>query len=510
MQSKPAGRVYLVGAGPGDPGLITLRGAECLGRADVVLYDYLVNPWILRHAPAHAERICLGRHGRDAIWPQQAVNDRLVAEAALGKTVVRLKGGDPAVFARAAEESAALTQAGIDFEVVPGITAALAASSCAGIPLTHRDAASAVALVTGHESEKDEPTLDFRALAAFPGTLVFYMGVTSAAHWTNELIAAGKAASTPAVIVRRCSWPDQRTVRCTLGTVAAQVAAERIRPPAMVIVGEAARLETAGDWFTRRPLFGTKVIVTRPHAQNDPLGDRLRELGADVLWQPAIEILPPEDWSAGDAALARLAEFDWLVFSSMHGVESLLDRLCTAHGDLRKLAGVRLAAIGPGTAAELARYRLKADLVPSHYRAEALADALAAVAAGQRVLLARANRGREVLAERLRAAGASVEQVVCYQSRDVTVPDDDIAAALHQGQIDWITVTSSAIARSLVGLFGDDLRRAGLATISPLTSATLRELGFEPAAEAATYTMPSVVDALVRRQAAIDTSRGLQ
>lgn len=495
--TKPAGRVYLVGAGPGDPGLITLRGVECLARADVVLYDYLVNSQILEHAPRRAEHICLGRHGHGRVWPQAAVNERLVAEAAAGKTVVRLKGGDPAVFARVAEEVAALLAAGIEFEIVPGITAALAAASFAGIPLTHREAASAVALVTGHESDKEESSLDYRALAAFPGTLVFYMGVTSAAHWSQALMAAGKAAETPAAIVRRCSWPDQASWRCTLGSVGAVMAEQRIRPPALVIVGESAALESGSEWFRRRPLFGLKVMVTRPQGQIDPLRRRLLELGADVVCQPAIEIGPPADWSAVDATLRSLTNYDWLVFSSANGVEFFLNRLCAEHGDLRLLGGLRIAAIGPGTSAALAGYHLRADLVPAEFRAEGLADALAVQASGSRMLLVRASRGREILAERLIAAGAQVEQVVAYESRDVSAPDAEGQQLLRDGRIDWIIVSSSAIARSLVAMFGDDLRRARLATISPLTSAALRECGHEPAVEAAAYTLEGIVAALL-------------
>lgn len=495
---KPAGRVYLVGAGPGDPGLITLRGVECLARADVVLYDYLVNSQILEHAPRRAEQICLGRHGHGRVWPQAAVNDRLVAEAAAGKTVVRLKGGDPAVFARVAEEVAALLAAGIEFEIVPGITAALAAASFAGIPLTHREAASAVALVTGHESDKEESSLNYRALAAFPGTLVFYMGVTSAAHWSQALMAAGKPAETPAAIVRRCSWPDQASWRCTLGSVGAVMAEQRIRPPALVIVGESAALESGSEWFRRRPLFGRKVMVTRPQGQIDPLRRRLLELGADVICQPAIEIGPPADWSAVDTAIGSLTYYDWLVFSSANGVEFFLDRLCAEHGDLRLLSGLRIAAIGPGTAEALANYHLRADLIPAEFRAEGLADALIDQASGSRFLLVRASRGREVLAERLIAGGAQVEQVVAYESRDVAAPDAEVQQLLRDGRIDWIMVSSSAIARSLAAMFGDDLRRARLATISPLTSAALRECGHEPAAEAAAYTMEGILAALLK------------
>lgn len=493
--------VYLVGAGPGDPGLITLRGVECLWRADLALYDYLVNPAILKHLRAGAEAICLGRHGNHRLMSQDEVNERMVAAARQGKTVVRLKAGDPAVFARAAEEIECLQAAGISFEVVPGITAALAAGSYAGVPLTHRDVASAVALVTGHEQgDKGVSSLDYRALAAFSGTLVFYMGVTSAPVWTQALMAAGKPADTPAAIVRRCSWPDQSVVRCSLGEVAAVVAEHRIRPPVLFIVGAVAGLAPTVSWFATRPLFGRRVLVTRPAEQAESLVKRLEELGAAVLVQPAIEISEPADWAPVDAALEKLDRFDWLVFSSANGVRYLLERICQAHGDLRRLGRVRLAAIGPGTSEALAEYRLKADLQPAEFRAEALADALAPDASGRRFLLVRASRGREVLAERLQAAGGIVEQVVVYRSTDVTSPELEVAAALAAGQIDWITVTSSAIARSLAALFGEQLRQAKLASISPITTATLVELGFPPAAEAAEYTMLGVAEAILANE----------
>ena len=501
VKHSPTGTVYLVGAGPGDPGLITLRAVECLRRAHLVLYDYLVNPQVLDGAQNSAELVCLGRHGRGRILSPGEVNERMIRAAQAGQTVVRLKCGDPLIFARAAEECQALAAASVPCEIVPGITAALAAGSYAGIPLTDRDAASAVALVTGHEDdEKSSTQLDYAALATFPGTLVFYMGVTSAPQWTRALIAAGKAADTPAAIVRRCSWPDQVTIRCKLERVADELATHKIRPPAIVIVGDVAAAEPAAGWFTDRPLFGLRVLVTRPAGQADELRRRLAELGAEVLLQPAIEIAEPPDWAPVDAALARLDHYDWLVFSSANGVRFLLDRLFATGGDPRRLGGVRLAAIGPGTAEELARYHLHTDLVPSEFRAESLAGELATVAAGKRFLLARASRGREVLADELRAAGATVDQVVAYTSRDVQHAEPVVAELLAAGKIDWITVTSSAIARSLAFMLGQDrgpgLRRAKLASISPVTSATLRELGYEPTVEAREYTMAGLVEVL--------------
>jgi len=492
------GKVFLVGAGPGDPGLLTLRGHDCLRRADVVIYDYLVNPRFLEFAAAKAERYCVGQHGRSRHWTQTEINSRMVEFAQAGKTVVRLKGGDTAVFARSAEESAELARQGIPFEVVPGITAALAVGSYAGISLTHRESASAVAFVTGQEdADKSDSSLDFAALASFPGTLVFYMGVTTARHWSDELLRAGKPADTPVAIVRRCSLPDQRVLSCTLGTLADTLSGPpRIRPPAICVVGVVAQEATCGSWFSRRPLFGQRILVTRPDEQVDGLRRPLEELGAEVLVQPAIEIGPPRDWGPLDDALRRIADFQWLVFSSVNGVRSFCDRLLSLDMDTRALGHARLAVIGPGTADELRRYSLRPDLMPDEYRAEALAAELAAKAGGQSLLLIRASRGREVLAETLRAAGSRVEQVVAYESRDVAQAAPEVAQALADGLIHWTTVTSSAIARSLVNLFGEALRNTQLASISPITSATLRELGYAPAVEASTYTMAGVVDAI--------------
>ncbi|MFO0904684.1 MAG: uroporphyrinogen-III C-methyltransferase [Pirellulales bacterium] len=504
--AEQAGRVYLVGAGPGDPGLLTLRGLECLRRADVVLYDYLVNPVLVRHSRADAERICLGRHGRSRQWTQDEIQNEMVRHARAGRIVVRLKGGDPAVFGRVAEECAALRAAGIPFEIVPGITAALAAGSFAGIPITHREVASAVALVTGQEdADKEESSLDYAALARFPGTLVVYMGVTTVARWSAQLLAAGKPADTPVALVRRCSLPDQQMVRCTLGTVAQHLTpASKLRPPVIVIVGPVVDMADQLAWFDRRPLWGTSVLVSRPVDQADELADPLRERGAEVWVQPAITIGPPDDWTPVDGAIERMArragrgapEFDWLVFSSGNGVRYFLDRIAARGHDLRILGGAKLAVIGPGTAAALADYRLQADLQPPEYRAESLAEVLAAPAQGKRCLLLRASRGRDVLPARLAQSAAYVEQVVVYASRDAAVADEEVRDRMRRGDIDWVAVTSSAIARSLATLFGDDLRRCRLVSISPLTSETLREQGFAPAAEAVEYTTDGLIAAL--------------
>lgn len=496
--SETAGKAYLIGAGPGDPGLMTLRGRRRLGEADLVLYDYLVNPRILQWARSGAVLVCLGRHGGGRIVDQQEINDRMIDAARAGRIVARLKGGDPAVFARTAEEVAALESAAVPYEVIPGVTAALAASSYAGIPLTHREFSSCVAFVTGQECrDKNGAPLDVASLARFPGTLVFYMGVTTAPDWAAALIQHGKSGDTPAAIVRHASTPQQQTIVSTLAELPRVLAPGALRPPAVVIVGEAVRGRSTVDWFSSRPLFGRTVLVTRPVHQADALAERLADLGANVLVQPAIEIGPPLDPTALDAAIAHLGDFHWIAFSSANGVNYFLDRVAQQGRDLRALGDVRLAAIGPATAEALAEHGLRADVQPEEYRAEALAESLLPAARGQRVLLVRASRGREVLAGTLTAAGAEVTEVVAYESRDVAEAEPDITAALAAGRIDWVTVTSSAIARSLVALFGKQLSAAKLAAISPLTAGVLAEAGLPAAAVGSPYTTDGLVEALL-------------
>ena len=489
--------VSLIGAGPGDPGLLTLRGAELLARCDVVLYDGLSNQEMLRHAPT-AEHICVGKHGQIRIWRQDEIIAEMLRHATAGRRVARLKGGDPAVFARTAEEVDALREAKIPFEIVPGITAALAAGSYAGIPITHRGLASAVALVTGHEEpSKQQSSLDWDALAKFPGTLVVYMGVTTAETWTSALIEAGRPTDTPAAIIRRCSHVDQQVIHCPLGEVAERLTpASKIRPPVIVIIGPVTALASTMNWFDRRPLHGQRVLVTRPADQADALAAPLRELGAVTLEQAAIEIAAPPSWDEVDRAISQLDDFDVLVFCSRNGVKYFIERLLEHGLDTRRLAAVKLAVVGSQTAAALKFYHLHADLVPSEFHATALAETICDHPELQRCLLVRASRGKDDLPTSLRAAGKEVQQVVAYTHGDVAVADETIIQAMRQGQLDWVTVTSSASARNLVHLFGDMLKQCRLASLSPLTSATLRELGLEVTVEADPATVPALVQAI--------------
>jgi uroporphyrinogen III methyltransferase/synthase len=500
------GKVYLVGAGPGDPALITLKGCQCLARADLVLYDGLVNPLLLRHTRAQALRTCRSDDAKGRLLPQQAVNEQLIAAAREGKTVVRLKGGDPFIFGRGGEEAAALAAAGIPFEVVPGVTAAVATSAYAGISLTHRDWASGVAFVTGHEDpQKPESALDYRALAAFPGTLVFYMGLHRLPVIVEALLAAGKNAATPAAVICRGTTPAQKTVVAPLAELPAAARRANLHAPSIIIVGECVRQRDSIRWFENKPLFGRRIGITRPAGQAGNVIARLLELGAQPVVMPAIAIAPPADWREVDGVLSRLHEFDWIVFTSVNGVQSLLGRLWETGGDLRRLATAKLAAIGEGTAQALAEFRLRADLVPESYRAEALAEALQPHVAGKQVLWARASRGRDVLPTALRASGARLEELVVYQNLDVDEFEPPTLAALEAGEIDWIGLGSPSIARALARLLplaarariGQSIR---LASISPITTAAATDAGLAVAAEATTHTWEGIIDAIVRAE----------
>lgn len=492
------GKVFLIGAGPGDPGLLTLRGAELLGQCDVVLYDGLSNQALLAHAP-QAEPICVGKHGQSRIWKQSEIIKEMLDHARAGRNVVRLKGGDPAVFARTAEEVEALLEAKIPYEIVPGITAALAAGSYAGIPVTHRKLASAVALVTGHEEPgKSESALDWQALARFPGTLVIYMGVTTAPSWTSALIDSGKDPTTPTALVRRCSHDDQQTVLCTLGDVARHLTpASRFRPPVIAIIGPVAELSKTWDWISSRPLHGQTVLVTRAVDQSDALARPLRELGARVIIQPAISIGPPNDMGALDQAIEQLPETDVVIFCSVNGTKYFIDRLLERHGDVRRFGGMQIAAVGEKTAGSLQPYCLRADIIPPDFRASSLVETLEPIAVGKRITIVRASRGSDELSTRLRDAGASVREVVAYQNEDVKQVDENVLSMMRSREIDWVTVTSSATASNLARLFGDALSHVKVASLSPVTSRTLADLDLSVAVEANPYTLESLIQAIV-------------
>jgi uroporphyrinogen III methyltransferase / synthase len=499
--------VYLVGAGPGDPGMLTLRGLECLQRADVIIHDKLVSPRVLEFAPAAAERIAVDSlHERHTErWP--LVQQMMIDLARQGKTVVRLKGGDPFIFGRGGEEAEALRQEGIAYEVVPGITAALAAAACADIPLTHRFCASGVAFVTGHENPtKPESSVDWSALAHFPGTLVIYMGVARLELIAKVLLENGKPADTPAAVIQTASLGSQLTRTTTLDNLDAMVRAEGLMPPAIVIIGPVVDFRPVQSWFERRPLFGQRVLVTRPRHQAAEMIHKLEQLGANVFQLPVVEVRDPPDWSPVDDAIRRLSEYDWLVFTSVNGVQRFIQRLLEVGFDLRALGKIKLAAIGPGTAGALRQFHLQPDVVPASFRSEDLVAALKDKVNGQRVLLARADRGREILREEL-AALAKVDQVAVYAQVDVISHHPELLLALSRGEIGYVTLTSSNIARAFFNALDETARQrvrngsVKLVSISPVTSATIRELGFPVAAEATEYTAAGVIQALLKLKA---------
>lgn len=495
------GTVYLVGAGPGDPGLITVRGLACLRRADVVIYDYLASPLLLREAPATAETVYVGKCEGRHYLPQDDINALLAAHARAGRCVVRLKGGDPFIFGRGGEEACFLAAAGIPYQVVPGVTAGLAAAAYAGIPLTHRAYTTSLAMVTGHlHSERDLDHVDWGRLALGTGTLVIYMGIANLAEIARRLVAHGRAAHTPVALVRWASTPHQETLTGTLADIAERVAACGFRPPAVIIIGEVVDLREQLRWFDNRPLFGRRILVTRAADQAAAMADPLAELGAAPVLCPTITIVPPPSYAELDAELARLAHTDYLVLTSSNAVDTLFARLGAAGLDARALAGITLATVGPKTAEALAGYGVRADRVPAEYQAEGIVAMLRGEVAGKRVLYPRAALARDLIIRELGEAGATVAAPLAYAS---AVPADAAATArtaLNAG-LDLLTFTAASTVRNFARLFdAAELTRAQaipVAVIGQQTAAAARELGFTVAVEPAEATLDAMLAAIV-------------
>ena len=504
MSRNRIGFVSLVGAGPGDPGLLTLRGAEALSEADVVVYDYLANPVLLEHAPKDAERIYVGKKAGSHTRTQDEINALLVEQARSGRRVVRLKGGDPFVFGRGGEEALALVEAGVAFEVVPGVSSAVAAPAYAGIPVTHRGLSTSFAVITGHEDpQKKALGINWPHLAHGVDTLIFLMGVGNLPEIVAQLVAHGRPADTPAALVRWGTRPEQETVSGTLADIVERARAAGLKPPAVTVVGEVAGLREQLRWFEARPLFGQRVLVTRTRQQASVLSRRLRALGADPVDLPTIEIAPPADWAPFDRAIAELPApgFDWIVFTSANGVDAFFERLAWAGRDARALAGARLAAIGPATAASLALHGVRADCVPDEYIAEAVGEALGDVT-GRRIMLPRADIARKALPDMLRAGGATVVEVDAYRTIQPAIDRDDLAALLSCVTV--ATFTSSSTVHNLASM----ARAAGLrlpaaltgatvACIGPVTADTARDEGLTVDIVAEEYTIDGLIQAIV-------------
>jgi uroporphyrinogen III methyltransferase / synthase len=487
--------VHLVGAGPGDPGLLTVRALELLRLADVVIYDRLSQESLLDLAPA-AERIDVGKAPGHVRMTQSEINDLLIERGRRGETVVRLKGGDPFVFARGGEEAAALAGAGVPFEVVPGITSAIAVPAYAGIPVTLRHSSTSVTIVTGHEepgvegAEGAEGTVDWEAVARVGGTIVVLMGVARIGRIAAELMAAGRSPDTPVAAVQWGTRPDQRTVRATLSTIADRA----LGTPSTIVIGEVAASDLA--WFENRPLFGRRVVVTRAREQAGELVTRLQAQGAATVEVPAIEIRDPADGGAAlAAAVDRLGAYDWVVLTSSNGARRLLGAVRDRGRDARTFAGARLAAIGPGTAEALAGANLSVDLVPPRFVAESLLDALPAPSAtGGRLLLVRAAVARDVLPEGLRGKGWDVDVIEAYRTEQAPLAEEHAAAV---AAADVVTFTSSSTVTNFLAAIGGRPIPPVVAAIGPVTAATAREHGLAVDVEAEVHTIDGLVDALV-------------
>ena len=509
--------IYLVGSGPGDPGLFTLKGVRCLEMADVVVYDRLAPESLLGHAKPEAERIYVGKKPGVPSMSQEEINGLLVELGRSGKTVVRLKGGDPYIFGRGGEEALDLVEAGVPFEVVPGVTSGVAAPAYAGIPLTHRGISTSVAFITGHEDPtKGQQDVDWSRAANAADTLVLYMGLGRLQEISTELISAGKNPDTPAACVRWGTRTDQRTISGTLGDIAEKVAEANLKPPAITVVGEVVSLREKGlDWFEQRPLFGRRIVVTRARAQAGELSAMLRNLGSEVVEFPTIEIKPPQDFGPLDKSILELDSYDWLVFTSVNGVEAFVERLGRHGLDARAVPrGAKIAAIGPATADRLEASGLRVDVVPREYRAESLLEEISQHSlAGEKVLIPRAKVAREILPEKLRQAGAEVVVPPAYESVPFGEGKLEVARMIGVGEVDCVTFTASSTVENFVSAFGGEeaarlLEKTRVACIGPITASTAADHGLRVDAEAREYTIPSLVEAVADLFAAEPTRKG--
>lgn len=504
MEQK--GKVYLVGAGPGDAGLLTMRGAELLARADVVIYDALVNPDLLRLAPREAELIFGGKRAKDHALTQDQLNALIVAKAREGKTVVRLKGGDPYVFGRGGEEAEQLSEVGIAFEVVPGISSVVAGPNYAGIPLTHREHNAMVTVFTGHEDPtKAESGLNYGQIAELPGTKVIVMGTERIKHIAEALINHGMAGDTPVGMIRWGTTGRQQSVQGTLSTIAEIAEKAQLAAPAITVIGEVVKLRDKLNWFEHRPLFGQRVVVTRTREQASQLSRQLLELGAEVLEIPTIKIVPPDNKQDLMDALLGLGEYDWIVFTSPNGVDAFFDYFFKAFEDLRDIGGVRIAAVGAVTAQKLRDLHLKVDLMPDEYVAKKIVAAFRGYESIEnlRILLVRAQVANADLPKGLEEAGAIVDDIAIYKTVPETEDRNGAAARFGEAGADWITFTSSSTVQNFHTRFNlpalvKQHPRLKLASIGPETSKALAELGLKPTVQAREHTIDGLVHALQR------------
>jgi len=498
------GKVYLVGAGPGDPGLITVKGLECIKHADVLIYDYLASPVLLNYASKNTEIIYVGKKGGDHTLSQDGINSLIAEKANKGFIVTRLKGGDPFIFGRGAEEAEVLIEEGIPFEIVPGVTSAIAAPAYAGIPLTHRKFTATVAFVTGHEDPtKEESNIDWSALAKGIGTIVFLMGVKNLPKITSQLINYGMPSDTPVALVRWGTTPRQFAVTGTLENINERVKSIGLKPPAIIVVGNVVKLRKKMSWFENRPLMGKRIVVTRAREQASDLVKLLSDLGAECLECPTIKVVPPDDWKPLDAAIENISSYDWLVFTSVNGVNYFFERLFAKSKDVRVLSKLNIAVIGPATERKLFKFGLKSDIVPKSYRAESIIEAFGNEDVnGKKILLPRAKEARPILPVELTKMGAAVDEITSYYTKEVPDSADLLLKRLKENTIDLITFTSSSTVKNFKSILPDNIfetqmKDITIACIGPITADTAKNLGFDVHIVANSFTIPGLCEAIL-------------
>jgi uroporphyrinogen III methyltransferase / synthase len=498
------GIVYLVGAGPGDAGLLTVRGAELLARADVVVYDALVNKELLRLTKPGTELIYAGKRSSDHAIPQDKLNELLVKKAKEGKTVVRLKGGDPYVFGRGGEEAEQLVDAGIAFEVVPGISSSIAALTYAGVPITHRDHGSSFTVITGHEDpDKEEPNVDWVEVAKAPGTKVVLMGVTRTKDIADTLMKHGMDAKTPVAMVRWGTTGRQESIEGTLDSIASVVEKTGFKPPALTVIGDVVKLRNKLNWFEKRPLFGQRIVVTRTRDQASKLSQELLERGAEVLEIPTIKVVPPSELQDVADVLLELNSYDWIIFTSPNGVKTFFEYFFKAFEDMRDIGGVRIAAIGPATTAKLKELHLKVDLMPDEYVASKIVKEFEKFESIEnlRILLLRAEVANHELPKQLEEMGAIVDDIACYKTVPETEDITGAVARLNEAGADWVTFTSASTVENFHARFNlPELMKKfpmlKLASIGPETTKAITALGLKPNVEAKEHTIGGLVRAV--------------
>jgi uroporphyrinogen III methyltransferase/synthase len=502
--TQSIGKVYLIGAGPGDPGLITVKGLECVKKADVIIYDYLANERLLDQRRSDAELIYVGKQGGRHTLPQDQINALIVTRAKEGKIVARLKGGDPFIFGRGGEEAEDLFDHGIPFEVVPGVTAATAVPTYAGIPLTHREHTASVAFVTGHEDPtKEESKVHWDKIATGIGTLVFFMGMKNLQNIVDNLVSNGRKTETPTAVIQWGTRTDQKVVTGTLKDIVAKTQEAKLGPPAIIVVGEVVRLRQKLNWYESKPLFGKRIVVTRSRDQASIFAEMLIDRGATTIEFPTIDVVPPASWDELDSAIDAVESYDWIIFTSANAVKFFMERLRGRGKDLRLLKGVNICTVGPKTAESLEQYGLKADMIPAEFKAEGVLAALGGVKVkGLRFLIPRAKVAREIIPDKLREQGAEVTVAVAYENVRPVADTDRIKKMFMENKVTAVTFTSSSTVHNFIEILGQKEYKAllagvAVACIGPVTAKTAEDFGMKTDIMPKDYTIPAFVDAIV-------------